>query len=160
MSPYIFSDIPNDIRTRNCYTILVEDSLYRISVKALIQDQAGQYMVIDTDGKGLELPGGGIDHGENPLEGLAREIMEELGVGIQEAGKMPVALVTDQATSGKREGMWVLWMVYEVRLRSEIALTDEQDSRSYKYVDMKSFDIQKAHPNERALFAHLQKLGI
>ena len=46
------------------------DCHYRVSVKALIVDEHGRFMLCkDSSGK-WELPGGGLDHGEEPKAGL------------------------------------------------------------------------------------------
>ena len=56
------------------------DCLYRISIKALIYNDAGQILVVKEDGRPLwDLPGGGMDYGETFESALKRELYEEVG---------------------------------------------------------------------------------
>lgn len=56
----------------------IPNCFYRISIKALILDKDGKFLLCrESDGR-WELPGGGLDHGENPQDGLMREIKEEM----------------------------------------------------------------------------------
>jgi ADP-ribose pyrophosphatase YjhB (NUDIX family) len=57
---------------------LVPDSFYRVSVKALIRDKANRFLLVREDNGFWELPGGGLDFGESPSEGIQREIWEEM----------------------------------------------------------------------------------
>ena len=41
-----------------------------------------------------EFPGGKLEAGESPLAGLARELREELGIGIETAGAAPLVEVS------------------------------------------------------------------
>ena len=54
------------------------DCLYRVSIKALIYNDAGQILVVKEDGRPLwDLPGGGMDYGETFESALKRELYEE-----------------------------------------------------------------------------------
>ncbi len=54
--------------------------LYRISLKALIYNDAGQILVVkEIDRTFWDLPGGGMDFGETIEESLKRELREEVG---------------------------------------------------------------------------------
>ena len=56
------------------------DCLYRISLKALIYNDAGQILVVKEDGRPCwDLPGGGMDYGETFESALKRELYEEVG---------------------------------------------------------------------------------
>lgn len=50
---------------------------------ALIVGRDGMLLLVDEEGE-LQLPGGGIDPGETPVEALHREVMEETGWRIAE----------------------------------------------------------------------------
>jgi 8-oxo-dGTP pyrophosphatase MutT (NUDIX family) len=60
----------------------IPNTFYRISAKALILDGQKRFL-LEREENGLwELPGGGIDHGEHPIETIKREIMEEMGLEV------------------------------------------------------------------------------
>lgn len=67
--------------------LTVQDSpFYRVTAKALIFDDARR-LLLTRNGEGFwEVPGGGWEHDESFADGLAREIQEELGVGVTSVG--------------------------------------------------------------------------
>jgi len=141
----------------------MEANLYRVSVKALIQDEAGKILVVRTgDDRGWTLPGGGMDHGEDIIEGLRRELQEELGTRQVEIGKSPMLIQNSQAEEGSTyAGHWVLRPVYEAQLDSgDISLDDAPDGMDYAYIDIKTLDLQDVQPSERPLFSRLRDLGL
>lgn len=56
------------------------DYLYRISLKCIVHDQDGRVLVVKETGRNYwDLPGGGMDHGEDIKQTIARELLEEVG---------------------------------------------------------------------------------
>ena len=56
------------------------DSLYRVSLKCLIGNDDGDLLLVKEAGRDFwDLPGGGMDHGENIDAAIARELLEEVG---------------------------------------------------------------------------------
>ena len=68
---------------------------YRVSVKALVFDAERRLLVVQEPAGHWELPGGGWEHGETLEQCLARELREELGVGL-----CSVDLSTQRAWAG------------------------------------------------------------
>ena len=66
--------------TQNADGIVRHDYLYRISLKALIYNDAGQILVVkEIDRPFWDLPGGGMDYDETIESSLKRELHEEVG---------------------------------------------------------------------------------
>ena len=65
---------------RDSSGMICHDCLYRISLKALIYNDAGQILVVkEIDRTYWDLPGGGMDFGETIESSLKRELFEEVG---------------------------------------------------------------------------------
>lgn len=57
------------------------DYLYRVSVKGLIMNDHGEVLVVKEAGRDWwDLPGGGMDHGEDIKGAIAREMAEEVSL--------------------------------------------------------------------------------
>ncbi len=90
-----------------------ESAYYRVSVKAIAVDETGRFMLSrEADGK-WDMLGGGLDHGEEPIMALQREIKEETGLEITHVSDTPKYFVT-----GPRFGhdTFVANVIYEVKL--------------------------------------------
>ncbi|MEM1299223.1 MAG: NUDIX hydrolase [Pseudomonadota bacterium] len=59
----------------------------RMGAYAIVVGQDGALLLVDERGE-LQLPGGGIDPGESPVQALHREIMEETGWRIAEPRRL------------------------------------------------------------------------
>jgi ADP-ribose pyrophosphatase YjhB (NUDIX family) len=88
-------------------------SNFRVSVKALITDDAGRLLLVKEGKDEWGIPGGGIDHGETVEAGLRREIREELGVDLAEMSPLPVHVSTGYEPPRNR---YKLWVCYRVKL--------------------------------------------
>ena len=54
-----------------------------VAATALIRNDAGEILLVRTERRGWEMPGGQIERGETLTEGLEREILEESGVQVK-----------------------------------------------------------------------------
>lgn len=110
------------------------NTFYRVSVKALIRDKEGKVLVIKENQDSWSLPGGGLDHGEEPEDGVRRELKEELAIE-----KINILGVKNVATLElKMKKAWLLWIVYEVELES-INFTFGDGVTEIKFIDINTF---------------------
>lgn len=87
---------------------------YRLSVKALIFDETRtKFLLVQEDSGKWDLPGGGLDWGEKPAEGMRREIQEEMGLVAISVSDQPCYLTTAPRHS---DGLWRANVLYEVTL--------------------------------------------
>lgn len=88
------------------------NTFYRVSVKALITNSQGHVLVLKENQDTWSLPGGGLNHGEDPRAGIARELQEELGIN----SPAVEGIVSIQTLYLETKQAWLLWVVYGVRV--------------------------------------------
>lgn len=98
---FIMTDHPENIP--NCF--------YRISIKALVLDEKGNFLLCRENNGKWELPGGGLDFWENPQDGLTREIKEEMWIDVTFIAQNPSYFVTCF------DGKWRANIIYEVQVK-------------------------------------------
>ena len=90
------------------------NTFYRVSVKALIRDKDGKVLVVKENQDSWSLPGGGLNHGEEPEDGVRRELKEELS--IENTNILGIKSVSTFELKIKEA--WLLWIVYEVEIET------------------------------------------
>lgn len=103
------------------------DCSYRTSIKALIINNKRQLLLVKENGRGWDLPGGGLEWGEDPANALEREIKEELScrsiVNIQPQLVVPWLNTTTN--------YHLLWILYFVEIIANDQSIEEQDRIKY-----------------------------
>ena len=69
-------------------------SAYRVAVKGLVCDELGRLLFVQERSDSWDLPGGGLEHGEDITEALKREFLEELETDIEVAAENPLIIPT------------------------------------------------------------------
>jgi 8-oxo-dGTP diphosphatase len=59
---------------------MVRDPIHMVAVSGLIRNAAGEVLMIESPERGWEVPGGRVEEGEDLIQALKREILEESGV--------------------------------------------------------------------------------
>lgn len=101
---------------------------YRVSIKALITDEEGRLLMVQERGDHWSIPGGGLEHGEGVLNGLKREIHEELGIEPMAVAPTPLFIWTRESSTGH----WCMCICYEVTVDS-FNFVLEDDIRSAQF---------------------------
>ena len=113
--------------------LMNDPCFYRISVKGIAIDDKGRFLLSREDNGMWDMLGGGIEHGEDPMTCLTREIKEETGLLVTYVSPTPKYFITAQRFGYKT---FVAHVVYEIRLASlEFITSDECQELRYFTVD-------------------------
>ncbi|HEY4160541.1 MAG TPA: NUDIX hydrolase [Candidatus Saccharimonadales bacterium] len=128
-----------------------ESCYYRVSIKGTVIDDDGR-MLLAREGDAWELLGGGLDHGEAPLEGLKREVHEETGLTVTSVSDTPRYFVTWQKSSGP----WGANVIYQMEL-ADLNFTPSEECQELRFFTVEEMGRVKLHPNVQKLYELLTK---
>jgi len=121
----------------------IPNCFYRISIKALILDENREkFLVVQEDNGKWEFPGGGLDFKESYVEGLKREIKEEMGLEVTHISLNPVYFLTDQMLNG----VWYANVFYEVQLK-DFNFIPSDECVALKFVKVEDLKNMEVFPN-------------
>lgn len=116
---------------------------YRVALKCLIYNEAGELLVVRADDGEIEIPGGGWEHGETIEEGVRRELLEELGVRAKTIGAVAGVL---QGRSDK--GFGVIRIAVPVELESTDFTFEDPEVIEAFFVSPEAFKELKFCPSD------------
>lgn len=107
------------------------DYLYRISLKCLVRNNKGEVLVVKETGRTWwDLPGGGMDHGENIKTAIAREMKEEVTL---EGDFVYKVIDVDEPAHLSAHNFWQLRLIFEVNPQNVLfAAGDDGDEIAFK----------------------------
>lgn len=125
----------------NEYALPAEKScIWRPSAYALIQNRDKILFVRDKHHKKLELPGGGINLGEQILEGVVREVFEETGYRVKVREQQPFYARENFFYARTVDEYWhAILMFFRADLLSSHQETKHIDSAEISEVVWRSF---------------------
>lgn len=96
------------------------NAFYRVTAKGLCVRDGKVLMIHDYTGRSAtdprpewELPGGGLDFGENFTEALTREVKEEMGLEVSWIEEKPTYIWTTKHNAGRgMEWYWVCTVIF------------------------------------------------
>ena len=100
---------------------------YRVTVKGLVRDNTGRLLFVRERGGVLDLPGGGLEHGEGLEQALRREFREEIQAEIETLPTAPVIIPTWHSKFDDP----VLIIAFEVTLLGEPQASEETEELAY-----------------------------
>lgn len=121
------------------------NAFYRVSAKALIFNESNQVLIVH-EGEDWTLPGGGIDHGEDPLTALRREIYEEAFI----TSDFEAELVGVESFYVDSKDAMALWMIYYLKMADpEFTFQVGEDADEVAFRDHTDFN------NSESLFEQI-----
>lgn len=125
---------------------MADECYYRVSIKGVAVDATGKFLLTREDNGMWELLGGGLDHGEDPIEGLQREIHEETGLEVIYVSSSPKYFVTSQRLG---HDTFIANVIYEIKLKNLEFIASEECQ------ELRFFDVEEAR--KESLFPNVEK---
>lgn len=134
---------------------MTEDTFYRVSVKGTVFDEQGRFLLArEADGT-WELLGGGLGHGEDPVECLKREIQEETGLVAMWISPSPKCFLT--APSVSNPAIYTANVVYEMKLEN-LEFTPSDECQELQFFTLAEAKRVKRFPNVDTFIGLLGKV--
>ncbi len=103
----------------------INDAWYRISAKAIVYNENGDILLCKESNGVWDIPGGWLDHGENVLNCIERELKEEMGLEASSISPTPECFITAFKEWSKSRP-WISNICYKVTLKNlEFRRSDE-----------------------------------
>jgi 8-oxo-dGTP pyrophosphatase MutT (NUDIX family) len=115
------------------------EAMYRVSLKVIIRNAAGEVLVVKENGPDWSLPGGGIDHGEDIGEALKRELYEEVLI---DASFTYVYKGVEIFYIEHRQ-RWQMWLIYELNIGGDYTYGKGVDAREVMFASPVTFKKSK-----------------
>ena len=112
-------------------------TFYRVSLKAVIENDAGEVLCVKEDGSDWTLPGGGLDHGETIAQGLTRELREE--VSFDEAAVFTYEPIGHDVMWLESKKAWQLWVLFRVTFTTMPEFSRGSDADDVAFIDPRTF---------------------
>ncbi len=126
---------------------------YRISVKAAIKDADGRVLLLQEKDGSWELPGGGLEHGEDPRQALSREIDEETGLTVEWMDDQPETFWTIRKEVGSPTLKWFAFVVYEAKVSGTFRPDPNSDeAQAAQYFSLDDAKTLNLHGNTKPYF--------
>ena len=123
----------------------IPDCFYRISVKALVLNEARDKFLITKEASGeWEMPGGGLDWGADVHEELQRELMEEMGLRASWIAKHPSYFLAGPMR--RMKPAWAANVVYEATLE-HFDFTPSEECVAIDWLNKENTDKFDLFPN-------------
>lgn len=106
-----------------------EPCYYRVSVKALITDETGRFLLAKESSGVWDMLGGGLDHNEDPVTALQREVQEETGLVVASVNPSPKYFVTAHRPE---RNTFIANVFYEVTIK-DLHFTPSDECEELRY---------------------------
>jgi 8-oxo-dGTP pyrophosphatase MutT (NUDIX family) len=112
-------------------------------VKGLVVDASGRFLLAREDNGKWEFPGGGLDHDEEPLDGLRREIQEETGLEVTWVSPSPIYFTTSKRLHYEN---YIANVFYEIKLK-DLNFTPSEECQELRFFTVEEAKQQDLFPN-------------
>ena len=130
-----------------------EQNYYRVSVKGVVIDDNGRILLSREDNGMWEMLGGGLDHNEDPIDCLKREIHEETGLEVTYVSENPRYFITSPRANANT---FIANVIYEIKLK-HYDFTPSDECQELRFFSTKEMHEVELFPNVYKLLEVLER---
>jgi 8-oxo-dGTP diphosphatase len=132
-----------------CYDYMMDTPcFYRVSVKGVVIDGQGRILLAREANGMWEMIGGGLDHGEDPIACLRREISEETGLNVTGISERPKFFLTAPSKSGSH---FTANIIYQIELE-DLDFTPSEECQELRFFSVEEMTQVELFPNVQKLY--------
>lgn len=124
-----------------------EPCYFRVSVKGIVVDEQGRFLLSRENNDMWDMLGGGLDHEEDPIDGLRREVFEEAGLKVIWISPTPKYFITSPSYGSDA---YVANVVYEMKVE-DLDLTPSDESLELRFFTPADAQKVKLYPTVKKL---------
>ncbi len=102
----------------------------------ILNETKSKFLIVQEDDGEWELPGGGLEWGEEPAAALAREIQEEMGLLVTSVTQHPSYFLTMKSRS---QPMWFANILYKVEVNN-LHFTPSKECVAIRFISPDEYD--------------------
>jgi mutator protein MutT len=104
----------------------------RVGLRAIIKNDRGEILLLKRTAHGSwgnlwDFPGGGLEYGENPLDGIIREITEETGFVVNSLQ------LFDSESYTRDDGDFIVILGYSAHTNEQVPILSSDEHVEYKW---------------------------
>lgn len=128
-----------------------EPCFYRVSVKGIVIDEQDRILLARESDNTWDMLGGGLDHGEDSIACLKREIQEETGLIVTKVWPEPRYFITAHKASNN---IYIANVVYQIELEN-LNFTPTDECKELRFFSPKEMSTLQLSPNMQRLAQEL-----
>lgn len=122
--------------------LIIPPCFYRVSIKALILDGEGKFLLCKEKSGIWDLPWGGLDEWENIRDWLKREIQEEMWLDVLKSKDQPCYFLKFTGKNGKEK----INVIYETQIKN-LDFIPSDECMEIWFFNMKDINTIEVFPN-------------
>lgn len=123
-----------------------------MSIKGLVENERGDILLVIGKNRLWELPGGGLEHGEEPIGCLKREIFEETGLSVVDVSVEPRYFLTAPNWDNR---FHVANVVYQIQVKN-LNFTPSEECHGLRFFTIKEMRQVSIYPTVERLVTILE----
>jgi len=124
-----------------------DENYYRVSIKGIVIDAKHRILLSLEDNGMWEMLGGGLDHNEDPIACLKREISEETGLTVTYVAPSPKYFVSCKRLNSE---YYMANVIYEIKLNN-LDFTPSDECRELRFFTTEEMKQVQLFPNVEEL---------